>query len=300
MATDNLKILAGVGAGGSGGSLAWFAAGDTAGPVGVAGTDGVQTVTITGAPTGGTFTLTWDGKTTASIAYNATSTAVQTALNALAGGASITVTGGPGPGAAFVATFPKLIRQVLMTATGAFTGGSSPAVSVANTTPGVQTTNGATAAIPAAFKDAGWCDQSGLVAKVNENQNEIKGYGTIVPLRVLISESKRDFEVTFLETNATSIAVYNRQAIGSISPDSSGFFTQSIGAPVIQTYAGVFDVIDGLNHLRVYCPRLQVTSIKDRTVSPGKEISYGVGFTAFPDINGNAIYEYYAVNALAV
>ena len=43
-------------------------------------TDEVQTVTITGGPTGGTFTLTWGGQTTAAIAYNATAATVQ-ALN---------------------------------------------------------------------------------------------------------------------------------------------------------------------------------------------------------------------------
>lgn len=49
---------------------------------GKAGTDEVQSVTITDA-TGGTFTLTFNGKTTAAIAYNATPAQVQAALRAL-------------------------------------------------------------------------------------------------------------------------------------------------------------------------------------------------------------------------
>ena len=40
------------------------------GPYGASPSE-VQTVTITGTPTGGTFTLTFDGETTAAIAYNA-------------------------------------------------------------------------------------------------------------------------------------------------------------------------------------------------------------------------------------
>ena len=40
----------------------------------------VQTITVTGSPTGGTYTLTFDGETTSAIPYNATATQVQTAL----------------------------------------------------------------------------------------------------------------------------------------------------------------------------------------------------------------------------
>lgn len=60
--------------------------------------DNLQTVTITGSPTGGTFTLTYKGQTTAGIAFNAASAAVQTALTALTtvGAGNATVSGGAG------------------------------------------------------------------------------------------------------------------------------------------------------------------------------------------------------------
>jgi hypothetical protein len=63
-----------------------------------------QTVTITGTPTGGTFTLTYSGQTTAAIAYNANAAAVQSALEALSNLApgDVTVTGGPGPGTPYL------------------------------------------------------------------------------------------------------------------------------------------------------------------------------------------------------
>ncbi|WP_280389313.1 hypothetical protein [Nocardia wallacei] len=56
------------------------------------------TVTITGSPTGGTFTLTVDGQTTTGIAYNAAASAVQSALEALStvGTGNATVTGSAG------------------------------------------------------------------------------------------------------------------------------------------------------------------------------------------------------------
>jgi hypothetical protein len=61
-------------------------------------TDETQLVSIGNAPTGGTFTLTFSGQTTAAIAYNASAATVQTALEALAtiGAGNITATGPTG------------------------------------------------------------------------------------------------------------------------------------------------------------------------------------------------------------
>lgn len=105
------------------------------------GTAEAQTVTITGGPTGGTFTLTLDGETTAGIAFDATNGAVDTAIEALPGvePGDVTVTGGPGPGTPWVVTFTVAQGNVpQMTANGAgLTGGVAPAVAVTTTTPGV-------------------------------------------------------------------------------------------------------------------------------------------------------------------
>lgn len=100
----------------------------------------VQTVTITGDPTGGTFTLTYAGQTTAGIAFDAVAATVQAALIALSNLAlgDVTVSGGPGPATPYVVTFRAGMGNVAqMTASGAsLTGGTAPAVNVATTTPG--------------------------------------------------------------------------------------------------------------------------------------------------------------------
>lgn len=107
-----------------------------------AATAEVQTVTITGTPTGGTFTLSYGGQTTSAIAYNATAATVQDAVRNLdnVGTNNVVVTGGPGPGTAFVVTFGTNAGNVAqMTAAGSFTGGSTPAVAVTTTTAGATT-----------------------------------------------------------------------------------------------------------------------------------------------------------------
>jgi hypothetical protein len=100
----------------------------------------VQTITITGTPTGGTFTLTLTGYgTTAALAYNISTAALATALTTLVG-ATVTVSGTAGT--SYVVTFPANLGNVsTMTIVTAFTGGTAPAATIATTTPGVNGVN---------------------------------------------------------------------------------------------------------------------------------------------------------------
>jgi hypothetical protein len=102
--------------------------------------DAVQQVQLTGAPTGGTFTLTFNGQTTAALAYNAAAAAVQSAVQALAtiGAGNALVAGGAGgPWQVRFAGALAGTAQPALTGSGAgLTGGSAPAVAVAVTSPG--------------------------------------------------------------------------------------------------------------------------------------------------------------------
>lgn len=86
------------------------------------------TLTITGAPTGGTFTVTIDGQTTDPIAYNASNDAIASEINELTGVSGAKVSGGAFPANAKTLT---LNERATVSVTGSFTGGSSPAIAVA-------------------------------------------------------------------------------------------------------------------------------------------------------------------------
>lgn len=101
------------------------------------GANEAQTVTVTGSPTGGSFTLTYGGQTTATIAYNATAAAVRSALIALSsveeGGVEVSGSAG-GP---YTVTFSGGQNVAAMTASGAgLTGGTTPGVTIATATEG--------------------------------------------------------------------------------------------------------------------------------------------------------------------
>jgi hypothetical protein len=103
----------------------------------------VQSLSITGSPTGGSFTLSFRGQTTSAIAYNATAAAVQAALEALPaiGSGNVVCTGGPLPGTAVTITFQNVLGGLnvpqISVASNNLTGGTSPTPSVSTTTQGV-------------------------------------------------------------------------------------------------------------------------------------------------------------------
>jgi hypothetical protein len=102
-------------------------------------TNEVQTLTVTGGPTGGTFTITWSGQTTAAIAYNATAAVVQTALEALSNIApgDVVVTGSAGGPWTLTWGGTQLGENVAApTTTESFTGGTTPDITIATTTAG--------------------------------------------------------------------------------------------------------------------------------------------------------------------
>jgi hypothetical protein len=107
----------------------------------VAGTGNeIETVAITGSPAGGTFTLTFQGQTTAGIAWNATAATIQTALEALSNIApgDVVVTGGPMPGTVRVYFGGAYAATDVTQMTGSAAGltGGTPVLTVATLTNG--------------------------------------------------------------------------------------------------------------------------------------------------------------------
>jgi hypothetical protein len=102
---------------------------------GSSGVSEQQVITLTGSPTGGTFTLTFGANTTSGLAFNASAGTIQTALQGLAsiGAGNATVSGSAG--GPWTVTFAGTLanaNQAAMTANGAaLTGGSTQTITVA-------------------------------------------------------------------------------------------------------------------------------------------------------------------------
>lgn len=114
-----------------------------------AGTSEVQTLTIGGTPTGGTFQLGFEGRGTGDIAWSATNATLisnmNTAFDAAFGASSIVaatgaITGGIGTVTmTFGANYAKRAVSTATVVQNALTG-TSPTLAIAETTPGVDAT----------------------------------------------------------------------------------------------------------------------------------------------------------------
>jgi len=294
MAINAAFQIAGIsGAGVSGAELAWFAQGGTA-PTDAStalvtsAASEVQTITITGTPTGGTFALSFRGQVTAAIAYNAAGNAVQTALQALStiGSGNATVTGA-GP---YVVTFAAALANqdvpTIVADGSLLTGGTAPAVGVVVTTPG---TSG--------WRSAGLISEDGVAKDVKETSKEVKSFGLQTATRKIVTGGDITMKLTMQETNTTTAAVYYRKALGGVVP-VGGAFSVADGAFSSVRYQMVVDAIDGLAKVRMYFPNCEVTDRDGLNIKNGELITYGVTLTAYPDTSGNSAYTYYVVPGL--
>ncbi len=176
------------------------------------GTDEVVTITVTGTPTGGTYKLKHEGFLTASIAYNAAASAVQTALRNLPsiGGSNVTVSGsGGGPytvtGAADLA---KKVLSAITLAENALTGGTDPSVTITEDTPGVD------ASFRGAPKGALLVDTTNGVLYMNTGSStvpvwsavassEIADVLTNIPVTTIAAVATADADATYGSPEAT-------------------------------------------------------------------------------------------------
>lgn len=152
----------------------------------------------------------------------------------------------------------------------------------------------------AAFLDAGWITEDGLTHAVAESSTDIRAFGSLAPVRTMTTESTVTFATTFLESNPVSLAVYHRKPLTELVPGVGGVLNFETGASESVQYAAVFDMVDGVNHLRAFCPSVQVTDRGDLAITAGEAVTYPVTLTAYPDTDGNAIYWLYVLDALAV
>ncbi len=150
----------------------------------------------------------------------------------------------------------------------------------------------------AAFKDAGGISEEGLTVAMSETSKKIKFYGSQLAQRTIVTDQETTFKAKFMEANATSLAVYWRKPLGSITPAvSTGKFSITHGTYAVQFYSMVIDCIDGTSKLRMYCPRVEVSNRDDLSIGNGNEISWGATLTAYP-VAGVAVALYFAIPSL--
>lgn len=133
----------------------------------------VQVVAISGSPTGGTFTLSYNGVTTSSIAYNATTAVTQTAVRTLGGPfANATVTGTAGT-TYTVKLSADEVGPAPLSASSSLTGGTTPAITVTATAP----TDTTIRAIGGDWSQAAWGQGMDITIKASSEASYVDEAG---------------------------------------------------------------------------------------------------------------------------
>lgn len=159
----------------------------------------------------------------------------------------------------------------------------------------------ATTALDTGFKSLGIVSEDGVSTSATMNSTEIGAFGTFVPVRTLITSETRTFTVTGRETNAVTLAIKSRLKLSDVTVDTTkGSASITVGPARDTEYSMVFHAVDGQNVIRKVLPSVRLTGIADEAVAFSANINYGFTFTAYPDSNGNSVYEYYILNALKV
>lgn len=186
-------------------------------------TNEVQRITITGTPTGGFFKLTFDGHTTADIARNANAATVQAALELLPniGTGGVTCAGGALPGAFVTVTFTGRMagwNWPQMTASNTFTGGSSPAIAITTTTPGV----GIDPATAIAVFETTWTDRVLRSVQVDEDlaNDTYRAFARVTDSSGLVSSwVYRQWTENVTPLDAPTVVVTSLDGLDGISID---------------------------------------------------------------------------------
>ena len=256
------------------------------------GTNEVQTVTITGSPTGGTFTLTYSGQTTTGITYNAAAAAVQSALEALTNLApgDVIVTGGPGPGTPYTATFGGTLAVTdvaQMTASGAaLTGGTTPTVTVTTTTAG----NYDLVVLPAGYDSLGWhTKDDGLTWSRDVESADVTSHGANEPTRRDVVSDISGLQMNAQETKLRTLELYENVDLSTVTPAAT---TGEIAwnratSPASRYYRLLAVGQDGAGMDAIYiarfCPRAMISEYGEQTWSDENELVYPLTWTATVD-----------------
>lgn len=161
--------------------------------------------------------------------------------------------------------------------------------------PGSTLPTDATTALNAAFLNAGGISEDGLTVSFEEDNTDIRFYGSRTIQRRVTTNESQTFGLTFMEHNEVSLAVYHKKALNTISPAvSTGAFSITTGQAATQRYSMVAQIVDDVRITRIVCPAVEVSARGDLQYSAGNPVQFEVTLTAYP-VSGNSIIWYYAL-----
>jgi hypothetical protein len=115
-----------------------------------------------------------------------------------------------------------------------------------------------TTAWAAAWINLGWISEDGVTESYSDDSNEIKAWQGGTTVRTVITGSTATYQFTAIETNKEVLARYHKGS--TVTADvGNTFSTIEIASAQADSRAWGFDVVDGVNHIRIILERAEVT-----------------------------------------
>lgn len=154
-------------------------------------------------------------------------------------------------------------------------------------------------ALTTPWVDLGSMSTDGLSESLKQTRTDFKRWGSISIYKSVITDEAHTFKVTFLESNANVLGLFYRTGT-TPTPDSTSHIISIVDdtTGTIDRRAFVFDLLEGTNHARFYCPRVEVTDVDDPVYVTDKLTQYGVTLTAYPDDTGVVVARQFLLDAV--
>lgn len=147
--------------------------------------------------------------------------------------------------------------------------------------------------------DLGSMSTDGLTENLSQTRTEFKRWGSIAVIKTVITDQKHTFDVTFLESNPAVLGLFYRTATPTPDATSHVITITDDTTGLLDPRAMLFDLIEGTNHIRFYCPKAEVTDTKAPVYKLDGMIEYGVTITAYPDDTGVSVARSFLLDAVA-
>ncbi|MFD4523249.1 phage tail protein [Streptomyces sp. NPDC058470] len=140
--------------------------------------------------------------------------------------------------------------------------------------------------------DLGYVTEDGLTESLNENRTELKAWGYSGAVRTQVTDRAATFKITFMQTNAWTLALYYGIDLADMTSSGSGS-TQFLAFEEPQTpeplyYALGMDVIDDDKPNRIIVARAEVTTKGDRTYKADTNQAFELTFSSLTAPNGGS------------
>lgn len=150
----------------------------------------------------------------------------------------------------------------------------------------------ATTALDAAFIDYGAISSDGVTEAPSQTFQSFKPWGQTRKAKNTLTDSGKTFQATFWETNPHVLALYfGLDTVPTVTAGAFDFAEPDTDNPVYK--AMVLDSLDGTNHVRIACTKVQRTDRGNVVYSPSGLIGYQMTFDQLGDV-----HRYYLLDAL--